>query len=100
MAYIDRDKAIAYVEEQYRLFKDDEGKQAIVEECVEALKFTPTADVVEVKHGNWIRYTEDIHRYGIREYECSECGSCMDYEGDYCSKCGAKMEGLITRWRR
>ena len=48
MAYVERDKAIAYVEEQYRLFKYDEDKQAIVEGCVEALKFTPTADVVEV----------------------------------------------------
>ena len=48
MAYIDREKAIAYVEEQYRLFDNDESKQAIVEGCVEALKFTPTADVVEV----------------------------------------------------
>ena len=43
--YIERDKAIAYVEEQYRLFKDNEEKQSIVEGCVESLKFTPVADV-------------------------------------------------------
>lgn len=78
MAYIDRDKAIAYVEEQYRLFKDDEGKQAIVEGCVEALKFTPTADVVEVKHGHWkMEYHETRSTRGrlIRNktFTCSNC---------------------------
>lgn len=46
--YIERDKAIAYVEEQYRLFKGEEEKQNIVYGCVEALKFVPVADAVEV----------------------------------------------------
>lgn len=80
---------------------DDIEKYKLVEKSAKmAVDGKTTADVVEVKHGNWIRYTEDIHKYGIREYECSECGGCMDYEGDRCPKCGAKMEGLITRWRR
>jgi uncharacterized OB-fold protein len=77
--------------------EDDFFERNDAETCED---FKNKADYVEVKYGNWIRYTEDIHRYGIQEYECSECGRCMDYEGDYCSKCGAKMEGLITRWRR
>ncbi len=46
--YINREKAIAYVEEQYRLFRNDEAKQSVVEGCVESLKFVPAADVVEV----------------------------------------------------
>jgi hypothetical protein len=99
MAYIDRDKAIAYVEEQYRLFDNDENKQAIVEGCIEALKFTPTADVVEVKHGKWLpiviqdNYLEPPYCDTIK---CSECGQEADvsfHDAKHCYMCGAKMDG-------
>lgn len=95
MAYVERDKAIAYVEEQYRLFKDDEGKQAIVEGCVEALKFTPIADVVEVKHGYWYNIDSDV---GWELVGCSICrGEYSLCDGEdrtaYCPYCGAKMDG-------
>lgn len=46
MSYINRDKAIAYVEEQYRLFRNEEEKQSVVEGCVESLKFVPVAEVI------------------------------------------------------
>lgn len=88
MAYIDRDKAIAYVEEQYRLFEDDECKQAIVEGCVEALKFTPIADFVEVRHGRWIKRGN--------EKKCSVCGFIYYSNNDEwngCPNCLAKMDG-------
>lgn len=91
MAYIDREKAIAYIEEQYRLFRNEEDKQAIVEGCVEALKFTPTADVVEMKYGEWIWNTED-------KYKCSHCHYTTRVDEvmglpqyKYCPNCGAKM---------
>ena len=100
MAYIDRQKAIAYVEEQYRLFDNDESKQAIVEGCVEALKFTPTADVAEVKHGSWT-----FARSG-RKVVCSCCempapfdkkvGYHTLWSSPYCPNCGAKMDGKDT----
>lgn len=50
----------------------------------------PTADVVEVKHGEW------LHENG--EMVCSVCGeeALMDevyYESPYCPDCGAKMDG-------
>jgi hypothetical protein len=96
MAYIDRDKAIAYVEEQYRLFDNDESKQAIVEGCVEAVKFTPTADVVKVKHGEWT-HTDKADRWHSKD-ECSECHYHTFDRIDlthfnYCPNCGAKMDG-------
>ena len=50
----------------------------------------PTADVAEVKHGEWI---------GL---ECSKCGHFATYANDYnyCPRCGAKMDGTpkIKRW--
>lgn len=96
--YINRDKAIAYVEEQYRLFKDDEGKQAIVEGCVEALKFTPTADVVEVKHGEWVENQHISQKLGIPVkneffFTCSLCGHDSIGKSNYCRECGANMRG-------
>ena len=55
----------------------------------------PTADVVEVKHGEWI-----IHQN--REYWHYDCPFCddgflteskMTSPPNYCSNCGAKMDG-------
>ena len=89
--YIDRDKAIAYVEEQYRLFKNDENKQAIVEGCVESLKFVPTANVKEVKHGYWIEYSGDPDIITCSECDWGEGRANKDYK--LCPMCGAKMDG-------
>ena len=86
MAYIERDKAIAYVEEQYRLFRNEEDKQAIIEGCVEALKFTPTADVVEVVR------CEKCAFYDIEDYNCREFDCNMPCDG-YCSKGTPKERG-------
>ena len=106
MAYIDREKAIAYVEEQYRLFDNNESKQAVVEGCVEALKFTPTADVVEVKHGEWLTAyeyalklgaTDEVQLDAVKNDKwwkfCSLCEQQTRFEHNYCPNCGAKMDG-------
>lgn len=50
---------------------------------------TPTADVVEVKHGKWITDDDGI-------VICSECGEEHDWDDfrpPYCDMCGAKMGG-------
>ena len=65
-----------------------------------ALHEMPAADVVEVKHGEWI-VVKEYNDYRMR-YEAkiawSVCGHKPKYEGylsdmDYCPKCGAKMDG-------
>ena len=56
--------------------------------------FKDTADVAEVKHGEW-------GDTGIKEldliysgYKCSECGDIIcGNMTNYCSECGAKMDG-------
>ena len=52
------------------------------------LRHTPTADVVEVKHGEWI----DLN---ITEWQCSECNYRVERWNNtpYCPHCGAKMDG-------
>lgn len=58
--------------------------------CVEmVLRYAPTADVVEVRHGEW------KDNYG--ESQCSACGfSCGDDyylgQGLFCPECGTKMK--------
>lgn len=60
--------------------------------------FKSTADVVEVRHGEWITHTHF--------YECSNCefiyetdviafdyNPITDFDLHYCSVCGAKMDG-------
>lgn len=64
------------------------------------LKTLPTADVVEVRHGEW-KY-ERLDEYKFYKVTCPYCGA--DYMGNYdayddpddfnfCPNCGAKMDG-------
>lgn len=50
--------------------------------------FINDSDIVEVVHGKWL-----TDRFGLDRSICSVCKTT--YEGDggnYCSKCGAKMD--------
>ena len=67
----------------------------------------PTADVEEVKHGEWIRHEpnpekmRDFHNQGIGVvmaensiyWTCSICGDWGVPHNKYCRECGAKMDG-------
>ena len=67
--------------------------------------FTPTADVVEVKHGEWI-YHECVSSYegAISGYSCSVCSAFVneevfesdEFHKEYCGNCGAKMKRSDT----
>ena len=48
----------------------------------------PPVDAVQVRHGRWIEDPDDD--WGCR---CSECGHLELYQFDYCSSCGARMDG-------
>ena len=71
-----------------KVFEVSEG----AEECEH---FTPTVDVVEVKHGKWENF-EIPHMM-----RCSECGvSDLDIHRTkfaFCPNCGAKMDGGNTK---
>lgn len=77
------------------------------EETLMVIDNQPTADVVEVKHGYFKRNERNIpkmrefHEKGIALsmneksifYTCSCCGSWCSLSQNYCSECGAKMNG-------
>lgn len=72
------------------------------EQYIPDMSKIPTADVVEVKHGEWI-YHECVSSYegATSGYSCSECCAFVDelevdtdsFHKEYCGNCGAKMDG-------
>ncbi len=72
-------------------------------EFVNHIMDIPAADVVEVKHGEWLQTKEPL---GHQDVDCIECSVChdswvidedFDFEfhkqyWNYCPNCGAKMD--------
>lgn len=83
--YIDADK-IPYVISEDGCLDDFAYRYDINE--------VPTADVVEVRHGEWRIVDSDL---GYVEAECSLCRCRVMFYADpsyhYCPNCGAKMDG-------
>lgn len=81
--YIEREQA----RREFAVYFMD--SERLVDECDDLLRYLPTADVVEVRHGHW-NTTDTILG---RCCECSVCGSLPTMEYRYCPYCGAKMDG-------
>ena len=92
--YIDADKLL---NERTVFIQDEEGFDIAVV-AVADIELAPTADVEEVKHGEWLP-VEYVY-FGPKRYECSECKG-DDYwrkrynerKENFCPNCGAKMDG-------
>lgn len=62
--------------------------------CHRIIRTQPTADVVEVVHGEWVRHYYDSGEPIDDKWYCSECHMCNDHRRTwYCPSCGAKMDG-------
>lgn len=61
----------------------------------DAIMDCPTADVAEVKHGRWMEVDDGVLIGDGKHIECSECGTWAKdkQKSNYCSHCGAKMDG-------
>ena len=62
---------------------------------IDRIKSAPTADVVEVLHGEWVEHPEDWRMQMVGD-KCSLCGWAVFggvSEFNYCPNCGAKMDG-------
>lgn len=102
MVYIDRDKALLELQK----FSIDTSNQYGVgySDCLTAvedvLNDLPLEDVEQAKHGEWLFFERDT--IGMA-FNCSICGyvevtedfekSPLDNDCNYCSRCGAKMDG-------
>lgn len=94
--YIDTEPLEA---EQYKGFNRvsetdwQKGYWSGIDEMCDKIKEQPTADVVEVVHGEWSHLGGD-------EWCCTNCGEVIHTEGSwekpekkFCHECGAKMDG-------
>ena len=100
MEYIEREKVIDEIDK----WLDSVGYVTVGKgltsygELIGCLEDTPTADVVEVRHGEW-EFRND-GRYGQTRCYCSVCGKHSGIGGirenqmkPYCPNCGARMDG-------
>ena len=60
-----------------------------IEKFLNWLNAQPTADVVEVVHGEW----KPNNLNGFKIYDCSNCGIHIETTWNYCPHCGARMDG-------
>lgn len=85
--YIDREKMLKYLEET-NTDNDWVVGQYNADWIYSFIESQPTADVVEVKHGEW-----EEREYGMF-FACSNCEYLVEYQlTNYCPHCGAKMYG-------
>lgn len=74
---------------RYAPFSPVDDYNIKVQQAKTFLGFSPTADVVEVRHGKWKKVSEKYPRY-----VCSSCNHLYNNkEYKYCPYCGAKMDG-------
>ena len=71
------------------------GSECRIEDVQEWLDEQPTADVVEVKHGEWFEVDDGIDIGSGKHLECSICGKWKKdrIKSNYCPNCGADMRG-------
>ena len=90
MAYIDKDLLLKDIGESVVFtVRNAETSPQIrgARKIIDRIKNSPTADVGEVKHGEW-KWDEKFY-----DYTCSLCHNWDLTTPNYCSNCGAKMGG-------
>lgn len=77
--------------------RDYRREKGTIQEAIKMVSFpeyTPSADVAPVVHGRWIEKSAPARKI---YFECSQCGAQENkhtaIKGDYCWRCGAKMDG-------
>lgn len=101
MRLIDADEILLNDESEYTktmLEVDDTVKTIItaVHNNIQTLiQEAPTIDALPVKHGHWIEKRKKTFFEGLYEvsYTCNLCGDVVYGKYNYCSNCGAKMDG-------
>ena len=70
------------------------GDRGLPLAILEDIKTIPAAEVVEVRHGEWVKVHDEVCYW----LACSVCGEEIpkrfgtDYYTNYCPNCGAKMD--------
>ena len=98
MAYIEKEPIVEFIK---RGLNNTDKAKAFGYDAIEILteiEYSPTADVVGVKHGEWIKnqYISQVLGIPVKKefvFTCSLCGHDTIGKSKYCRECGAKMDG-------
>jgi rubrerythrin len=104
--YIDKDALIAEFK-RLTLGENSLIERIFADGVYAVIDTFPTADVVEVRHGRWIKQKQDtelmqkFHDMGLGQgmsvnsiyWTCSLCGNWGTPHYKYCPNCGSKMDG-------
>lgn len=90
--YIEREALYKEVTEKYHdILLGMYPFNYIAYDMARLIKTAPTADVVEVKHGEWIK--DNNFSQIVNKYKCSLCGvEDIVLHHNFCPNCGAKMD--------
>ena len=107
--YIDAEGLNLY-DDLFMKGKNDSGVWVRYKDVERLIRNAPTADVEEVRHGEWEDDADDpLWGNHIVKKHCSECGYTPKFDRETqlfdltkrCPECGAKMDGKSTnRWLR
>ena len=106
MAYYKIDeKKFARMRKEAQMFQNDivcavgtdfmrniaEAENRMIFDILKGVESEATADVAEVKHGEWLEEESGLF------YCCTNCGYIVEYQlTSYCPNCGAKMDATDT----
>ena len=95
--YISREDALGAFRRVYMIPGRGTAKEIYtkqIENTYKDIESIPAADVVERKHGKWIRENLASTSGGVYPVvHCSECNIVGYWEPKYCPNCGARMDG-------
>ena len=96
--YIDADKLLIAIQNRHtvRYFAPTKEDLQLMD-IFEIINTQPTADVEEVKHGEWFTL-DDCANEGVYCSVChkkvyKKCYANQKLKSNYCPNCGAKMDG-------
>lgn len=89
--YIERDSIYRRVKEHTNPYGKPTLDYGSGVKVLNMIEREPAADVVEVRHGEWIKAGTGI----TERIVCSACNSSIGYFGrpPFCNQCGVKMDG-------
>lgn len=98
--YIDREELIKHIKDLPTWWADGSALCAYyLTKAITSIEEAPAADVQEIKHGEWIKMSNNPDD---GNYYCSECHNCIDIATGretpidrdffYCPHCGEKMK--------
>ena len=88
--YIEREAAYKACEAYFSgVCVYDVSASEVINDFEKVIDAVPTADVVPVRHGHWVKEKPDV----LIHWHCSVCKNCYYLEepnANYCPNCGAK----------